>query len=422
MIKKNKTKIVEYGKKSTVVKNTTSEINKVIRFVFKAIHESRNEFFRTCLIVRFVEEINILKTALADYAGRGSIYFEYNIPRMGRRADVIVLIDGIVFVMEFKTSEQKFTRASEVQVWDYALDLKNFQQGSRDRLLIPILVAPREKSKKCIFTLSPFEDNVYSPLMSNESRLKECIEHVISNLRTTAPSSPEADESWAKSGYDPTPTIIEAAVALYEEHNVADITKHDGDVEQTAICINRIIEHCRANKRKAICFVTGVPGAGKTEIYIKLAIEALEQNRNVVYLVPEIALSRQLEDLFPGVPGDNLLCPKAAKNRTEFQDYLPAAHCSQTAMRQLPESPPQPLPQTAFSGLFINQSGNFSVHRNLSALQGKGLQLQFLPMYRQPHTSPRAPAHSEAYRSRRKPPRSQARAPTPHPLHQDTSS
>ena len=206
-------------------------------------HDTNNE-----TTMSWVEEINILQAALAEYSGRGSVYFEYNIPRMGRRADVIALIDGIVLVMEFKTSEQKFTRASEVQVWDYALDLKNFQQGSRNRILVPILVAPREKNKNCVFDLSPFEDNVYSPLMSNEGRLKECIDHVVSNLTATEPSSPEANDSWAKSGYDPTPTIIEAAVALYEEHNVADITKHDGEVEQTAICINRIIEYCRTNK------------------------------------------------------------------------------------------------------------------------------------------------------------------------------
>lgn len=254
-------------------------------------HETNNE-----TTMSWVEEINMLKIALADYAGRGSIYFEYNIPRMGRRADVIVLIDGIVFVMEFKTSEQKFTRASEVQVWDYALDLKNFQQGSRDRILVPILVAPREKNKNCIFTLSPFEDNVYSPLMSNESRLKECIDHILSNLHTTATSSPEADDSWAKSGYDPTPTIIEAAVALYEEHNVAEITKHDGDVEQTSICINRIIEHCRTNKRKAICFVTGVPGAGKTLIGLQTAIDQFNKGEKAVYLSGNFPLVEVLQE------------------------------------------------------------------------------------------------------------------------------
>ena len=254
-------------------------------------HDTNNE-----TTMSWVEEVNILKTVLVEYSGRGSVYFEYNIPRMGRRADVIALIDGIVFVMEFKTSEQKFTRASEVQVWDYALDLKNFHQGSRDRILVPILVAPREKNKNCIFDLSPFEDNVYSPLMSNEGRLKECIDHVVSNLTAAVPSSPEANDSWAKSGYDPTPTIIEAAVALYEEHNVADITKHDGDVEQTAICINRIIEYCRANQRKAICFVTGVPGAGKTLIGLQTAIDQFNKGEKAVYLSGNFPLVEVLQE------------------------------------------------------------------------------------------------------------------------------
>lgn len=87
----------------------------------------------------WLEEIRTLREPLVPYVGRGSIYFEYNIPRMGGRADVIVLIDGVVFVLEYKTSDQKFTHAAEVQVWDYAIDLKNFQDGSLDRIMIPIL-------------------------------------------------------------------------------------------------------------------------------------------------------------------------------------------------------------------------------------------------------------------------------------------
>lgn len=116
------------------------------------------------------QEVEVLKDVLAPYAQKGSVYFEYNIPRMGRRADVIVLIDGIVFVLEFKTSEQKFTREALIQVWDYAIDLKNFQEGSRDRILIPIVVAPKEENKNCHIELKPFEDDVYQPLVSNNKR------------------------------------------------------------------------------------------------------------------------------------------------------------------------------------------------------------------------------------------------------------
>lgn len=244
----------------------------------------------------WVDEIETLKSALANFSSRGSIYFEYNIPRMGHRADVIALIDGIVLVMEFKTSEQRFTRAAEIQVWDYALDLKNFQQGSRDRILIPILVASKERNINCKFDLAPFEDNVYRPLLSNSNRLKECISLIVNNIQSTKSFSKRDDDKWAKSGYNPTPTIIEAAVALYEEHNVADITKHDGDVEQTTICINRIIDQCRINRRKAICFVTGVPGAGKTLIGLQTAIDQFNKGEKAVYLSGNFPLVEVLQE------------------------------------------------------------------------------------------------------------------------------
>lgn len=182
----------------------------------------------------WVEEIETLKACLSPYKERGSLYFEYNIPRMGRRADVIAVIDDIVFILEYKTAEQKFTRDAVVQVWDYALDLKNFQEGSRDRIMIPILVAPHEKNNHCKFDLKHFEDNVYEPQMSNAARLGECIEQTLQRIPHTATFSKERDDQWAKSGYEPTPTIIEAAVALYEENTVEDITKHGGDIDKAA--------------------------------------------------------------------------------------------------------------------------------------------------------------------------------------------
>lgn len=245
----------------------------------------------------WVDEIELLKSVLFNYNGRGSLYFEYNIPRMGRRADVIALIDGIVLVMEFKTSEQVFSRSSEIQVWDYSIDLKNFQEGSRDRIIIPILIAPQEKDENCSYNrLEPYEDRIYKPLKTNSNNLCECIDHILTNINTNAPSSKSMDDAWAKSGYDPTPTIIEAAVALYEEHNVEDITKHDGDVERTIKCINRVIEYSRNNKKKSICFVTGVPGAGKTLIGLQTAIDQFNKGEKAVYLSGNFPLVEVLQE------------------------------------------------------------------------------------------------------------------------------
>ena len=242
------------------------------------------------------QEVEVLKNVLSPYALKGSVYFEYNIPRMGRRADVIVLIDGIVFVLEFKTSEQKFTREALIQVWDYAIDLKNFQEGSRDRILIPIVVAPKEKNKNCHIELKPFEDDVYQPLVSNNERLSECFDKTLSNIIPKHTFTKEDDDVWAKSGYDPTPTIIEAAVALYEHHTVEEITKHDGEIEVTAKCLDKIINECQSNKRKAICFITGVPGAGKTLIGLQTAIKQFEKENKAVYLSGNYPLVEVLQE------------------------------------------------------------------------------------------------------------------------------
>ena len=243
----------------------------------------------------WVEEIETLKDALKPYADMGSVYFEYNIPRMGRRADVIAVIDGIVFILEYKTANQKFTRDAIIQVWDYALDLKNFQEGSFDRDLIPILVAPTEKDKNCRLELNHFEDNVYEPLMVNANRLQECIEKVLAAIPHST-NIPSQDDKWAKSGYEPTPTIIEAAVALYEENTVEDITKHGGDIDKASAELSKIIENCRANKRKAICFITGVPGAGKTLIGLNTAIDQFNRGEKAVYLSGNFPLVEVLQE------------------------------------------------------------------------------------------------------------------------------
>lgn len=236
-----------------------------------------------------------MKEVLRPYVGRGSVYFEYNIPRMGRRADVIILIDGVVFVLEFKTANQKFSREAMVQVWDYAIDLKNFQKGSRNRVLLPILVVPNEKNCNCSLELKHFEDNVYEPIHVNTKKLSEAFSRFLSFVEHK-PSMPAEDDTWAKSGYEPTPTIIEAAVALFEENTVEDITKHDGDIDLTAKSLERIINDCRKKKRKAICFITGVPGAGKTLIGLQTAISQFEQGEKAVYLSGNFPLVEVLQE------------------------------------------------------------------------------------------------------------------------------
>ncbi len=265
------------------------------QFILGEIAHSISQDINNLTTSSWEEEIELLQDILRPYADRGSIYFEYNIPRMGRRVDVVLLIDGIVFVVEFKTSEQTFSRDAIVQVWDYALDLKNFQEGSLNRLLVPVLVAPNEKDKNCKLNLEPYEDGVYTPLLVNRNTLAACIEKVLQTLPAT-PSTPETDTRWARSGYAPTPTIIEAATALYENHTVEEITKHDGEIDTTTNSIREIIDTCRKEGKKAICFVTGVPGAGKTLVGLQTAIDQTNHNEQAVYLSGNFPLVSVLQE------------------------------------------------------------------------------------------------------------------------------
>ncbi|CUU14671.1 hypothetical protein CDS [Bradyrhizobium sp.] len=192
----------------------------------------------------------------------GWIAFEFAIPRMGRRADVVVTTAGVVFVIEFKVGSDQFDAAALDQVVDYALDLKNFHAGSHDRRIVPIVVATMAANSA--IELAWENDGIASPVKSNGGNLREILGRIVREI----PKQAELDGAqWSRTGYKPTPTIIEAAQALYQGHRVEDITRSDAgakNLSQTAASLADIIEDAKAHRRKAICFVTGVPGAGKT--------------------------------------------------------------------------------------------------------------------------------------------------------------
>ncbi|MGY4317633.1 DUF2075 domain-containing protein [Bradyrhizobium sp. JR3.5] len=192
----------------------------------------------------------------------GWIAFEFAIPRMGKRADVVMTSAGIVFVIEFKVGAHQFDAAAIDQVLDYALDLKNFHSGSHERRIVPIVVATMAELPS--FALTWGADSVASPIRSNGGNLDQIIGRVIAQ---TPRQNDLEGAQWAKAGYKPTPTIIEAAQALYQGHRVEGITRSDAgakNLSQTAACLADAIEDAKSLGRKAICFVTGVPGAGKT--------------------------------------------------------------------------------------------------------------------------------------------------------------
>lgn len=207
----------------------------------------------------------------------GSIYFEYNIPRLGRRIDVVLIIGHIVFVLEFKNGETKFNADSLDQVWDYALDLKNFHEASHDVCIAPVLIPTEANDQLIDLQITVHDDKLLRPVRSNARQLPKVIEGVL--LFFDAPSVDV--RAWERGRYLPTPTIVEAARALYAGHAVEDISRNDAgalNLARTSKAVDRIVESTRERKRKAICFVTGVPGAGKTLVGLDVANRHLDKD------------------------------------------------------------------------------------------------------------------------------------------------
>jgi hypothetical protein len=202
---------------------------------------------------------------------KGSIYFEYAIPRMGKRIDVLLIIKSIIFVLEFKVGEKEYQSHSIDQVWDYALDLKNFHETSHDRLIIPILIATKAQKFDIVLSTSQKSDNLLDPIKSNTESLGPLI---FSALQFFDGYQTIDIKSWEEGRYQPTPTIVEAAMALYNNHSVTDISRSDAsaiNLNETSDEINATIKRSRDKEEKAICFVTGVPGAGKTLVGLNIA-------------------------------------------------------------------------------------------------------------------------------------------------------
>ena len=239
------------------------------------------------------DEVRILKDQLRNFS-EGRVIFEYTIPRMGKRIDAVVLHRNIVFLLEFKVGDTEYRASTYDQVYDYALDLRNFQRVSHNKLLVPIMIstkAPRYQNRLSV------RDRIIEPLRCNAENIGAAIEYIGAKF-----SEPDFDyEAWEDSEYLPTPTIVEAAQALYRGHNVHDITRSDAGAENltaTTGDISDIIEYSKANGRKSICFVTGVPGAGKTLVGLNIAIERsdAQKGEHAVFLSGNYPLVQVLQE------------------------------------------------------------------------------------------------------------------------------
>lgn len=243
-------------------------------YVLGCIHDAFHGQALTTTDEAWFGEIQLLQNVLLPWKNEeAEIIFEYNIPRLGKRIDVVLLLRGMIFCLEFKVGQKDALQSDVEQVMDYALDLKNFHRFSHDRIIVPILIPTKHKTSSSLFAPSVYDDSIYNPLLTGEEGLQNIIDSVLRHENATLHGS---IKNWIISPYTPTPTIIEAARSLYENHSVEDITRHEADkvtTDATIAFILDVISHSKKNSKKSICFVTGVPGAGKTLVGLDVAVK-----------------------------------------------------------------------------------------------------------------------------------------------------
>lgn len=221
----------------------------------------------------WVIQTEVLKTALPGISGQ--LLLEFSVPRIGSRIDAVLLSGPIIFVIEFKVGEITFKRDDLNQVWDYALDLKNFHKGSHSAAIVPILLATNAPTSSAELS-APHEDNVFPPVKCNRSELQHLLRHALATIEGESIDA----TAWSHAPYEPTPTIIEAAQALYSQHSVDSISRHDAgrrNLRVTSLRVEQLVEEARTSQRKTIIFVTGVPGAGKTLVGLNVATKKRDQ-------------------------------------------------------------------------------------------------------------------------------------------------
>lgn len=230
----------------------------------------------------------------------GRIIFEYGIPGLQRVIDVVVLVKGLIFVLEYKNGADHYHAADKRQALGYALRLKFYHNKSNLRKIIPILVATEAYEK---VDEEPFvEDDVWDTVCCNSLNLRETINEFCHTHGEDCDRSWEKD--WEKGNFKSSPTIIRAACNVWERMNVKNISTSDvnSDVRLTAEdYIERVVKDASENMKKAIVFVTGVPGAGKTLVGLDVSIKTQQygasmiSGNNPLVAVLSTALRRDLE-------------------------------------------------------------------------------------------------------------------------------
>ena len=224
-------------------------------------------------------QIHQLQNRLESCGMEGDIIFEYDIVRLGKRIDVILLIRHMVFSLEFKNGKDIYTAQDARQAEDYAIDIKNFHKESEDLYVCPILIATEAEKYKKPQSLGCYPDKQVHLQRENIETLVPKVQEISGKYGDDT----HLDfEKWFNSPYHPTPTIIAAAVEAYTSHDISEIARSEAGQDNIDACekeLNEIIDYAKSNHKKCVCFVTGVPGAGKTLVGLDVVAKNLDKGK-----------------------------------------------------------------------------------------------------------------------------------------------
>jgi len=264
--------------------------HQILGLLFAASHSAVDAEQRDA----WIAEINALSSVLVGLTGK--ILFEFDVPRIGSRIDAVLISGAAICVLEFKVGAKSYTQSDINQVWDYALDLKNFHKASHAAAIFPILVATGATSSDREWA-NPYADSVFVPAKCNLEVLP-----ILLRQSLELAVGPNIDLfEWERARYEPTPSIVEAAQSLYARHSVDDISRSDAgaiNLRVTSQFIERAVEQAQQSSTKKIVFVTGVPGAGKTLVGLNVAAQrrSADLSTHAVYLSgngPLVAVLRE---------------------------------------------------------------------------------------------------------------------------------
>lgn len=249
--------------------NSSSIVGQLVHHSFEIAIEQTNAW---------ENQIHQLQDRLEACGMEGDIIFEYDIIRLGKRIDVILLIRHMVFSLEFKNGKNIFTAQDAQQAEDYAIDIKNFHKESEDLYVCPILIATDAPAYSREQSLGCYPDKqVHLQRENMDSLIPK-----VSEIAEKYGDNQTLDfERWFNSPYYPTPTIIAAAVEAYSSHELSEIAHSEAGQENVNRCeqrINEVVEYAKENNKKCVCFVTGVPGAGKTLVGLDVVAKNLHKS------------------------------------------------------------------------------------------------------------------------------------------------